>query len=138
VDRKDFIKKVIGNDYRTILKWSGLLLVIYVLFSLDLSSTPNSILQILEIGLLLLVVFVIIVFVCLGVKLIFDLLMIFVPLRIKSWMKKNGSKIELFLVGLLFSYFVYNAITNKRIGFLVFVILFYGVSALLGNKRSPE
>ena len=138
MERKEFIKRLIGIDLKTLFAWAGILLMLYVLFSVDLTIVPNTIISIVKLSGFLLLLFLLFVIGVIVTSILFAELAKFFPDNFIVWLKKHGQKI-LFAFGvLLFGYIVYSAIRKEKYFILFFMLAYFGFSYLLKDKQKTE
>lgn len=121
MQRKEFIKQVIGTDYKKILTWAGLLFFIYVFLSFDFTNLSYNTFAILRLGGILLFYAAIFFLAICTVVFICNQLIRLLPLKIVNWFKQNKQSIDLVLTALVLLWVLYYSLTKNNYSLLILV-----------------
>ena len=135
MQKREFIRRFIGVDFRTLLIMAGILLVIFVLFSADFTNATGTIIDLVKIAGFLLLFFLIFLIGAIFILIVLRQFLKLLPDKFTFWLKKYGNKILQAISALLLAYFVYDSIKKEKYFILFFGILYFGISVLFRDKE---
>jgi hypothetical protein len=133
LERRQFIKQLIGTGSQNILKWTVLIALLFVFYKVDFTKLSYDLLSILKFAgtlLLLLTSFFSVLFL---IALLFRKLTYLLPVKVVHWFKKYHQGLDLVAYLLLFAIVVFYAITRNNYFILILLICSSLFSFL--NKR---
>lgn len=140
MQRKEFIKKLIGADYKKILNWAGLLLI-YVFLSFDFTDFSYNTFAILRLAGILLFYAAISFLAIYLVAVICNQLIRLLPLKVVNWFNQNRQIIDLLLTALVLLWILYYSLTESNYVLLVLVAgssLYSFLQRRSANRRRIE
>lgn len=135
MQRREFIRRLIGVDFKTLLIIIGILLVIFVLFSADFTNTTGTIIDLVKIAGFLLLFFLLFLIGAILILIVLRQFLKLLPDKFTFWLKKYRNKILLAMSVLLLAYFVYDSIKKEKYFILFFGILYFRLSVIFRNKE---
>jgi hypothetical protein len=135
MQRREFIRRLAGVDFKTLLTMAGILPVIFILFSTDFTNAPGTIIGFVKIAGFLLLFFLLFLIVAIIIGLLFRQFVKLLPRKLTMWLKKNGEKVLVVLAIPLLVWLVYDSIKKEKYFLLVFIILYFGLSVLFRDKE---
>jgi hypothetical protein len=135
MQRREFIRRLAGVDFKTLLTMAGILLVIFILFSTDFTNAPGTIIGFEKIAGFLLMFFLLFLIAAILISILTRQFLKLLPGKLTMWLKKNGEKVLVILAIPLLAWFVYDSIKKEKYFLLFFIILYYGLSALFRDKE---
>jgi hypothetical protein len=135
MQRREFIKRLVGVDFKTLLAMSGILLVIFVLFSADFTDAPGTVTGVVKIAGFLLMFFLLFLIVAIFISILIRQFLKLLPGKIALWLKKYGEKILLAIAALLLVYFIYDSIKKEKYFILFFMLVYFGLSSLFRDRE---
>lgn len=135
MQRREFIRRLIGVDFKTLLIIIGILLVIFVLFSADFTNTTGTIIDLVKIAGFLLLFFLLFLIGAILILIVLRQFLKLLPDKFTFWLKKYRNKILQAMSVLLLAYFVYDSIKKEKYFILFFGILYFRLSVIFRNKE---
>jgi L-asparagine transporter-like permease len=138
MQRREFIKKYIGVDYKTILMWSALLLAVYIFLRIDFSQIGNSIYSIIKTSLLIAGIFVVLMLSLMLVSFIVIRITDLLPISLTSWFKKNDVLLLNVISALVLLYLAYESFKREEYFLLIVMFLYFVFSYVSKRDKKAE
>jgi hypothetical protein len=136
MQRKEFIKRLIGVDLKTLFKLAGVLMLVYILLSFDFNTSPGNIVGVLKIIGFLSMIFLLLMVAAIIIFSIQQLLSRVLPGKFILWLRKYRTYILSAIGILLFTYFVYDFMRKEKYFALAFMIIYCSLSYLFSSKEN--
>lgn len=138
MQRRDFIKKYVGVDHKTILLWAGILLAVFIFLKIDFSQIGSNLNSIIKTSLIIGGVFIALILVMILLTFLVTYIVDLLPSSLRLWFKKNGAVILNVIAALGLLYIVYEAFRKERYSFLIVMFLYWAISYVFNRNSEAE
>jgi hypothetical protein len=138
MNRREFIKKTLGDDAFLFLKWAFISIVLILMFSIDFSEITINMPGFIKLAGILFLCVVALFILGLIFKFIGTIILKVIPKPALNWIKRNRKIAEYVILIPLLGYIIYRCVEAKNYFLLVFMAGYSLLSFFLRTKEGKE